>query len=232
MNTVPKIIAIDGPAAAGKGTLAKRLADHFNMALLDTGRLYRAVGLKLVNSGEGAEDAEAAEKAARSLGPDDLENPDLKSDEAANAASKVAAIAGVRAALLEFQRNFAENPPPDKAGKARKGAVLDGRDIGTTVCRGAPVKLFITARPEVRAARRLKELRERGGEAIYARVLSDMKERDARDSSRQTSPLEPARDACHIDTSDMNADQVFQAALDHIRSRLGKRMSPAGKPSI
>ncbi len=229
---VPKIIAIDGPAAAGKGTLAKRLADHFGLALLDTGRLYRAVGLKLVNSGGGAEDAEAAEKAARSLGPDDLENPDLKSDQAANAASKVAAIAGVRTALLEFQRNFAENPPPDKAGKARNGAVLDGRDIGTTVCRGAPVKLFITARPEVRAARRLKELQERGGEAIYARVLSDMKERDARDSSRQTSPLEPAPDACHIDTSDMNADQVFQAALDHIRSRLRKRMSPAGKLSI
>ncbi len=214
----PKIIAIDGPAAAGKGTLAKRLADHFNMALLDTGRLYRAVGLKTVRAGASADDPGKAAEAARSLGPDDLENPDLKSDEAANAASKVAVIPGVRATLLEFQRDFAENPPPDEAGKARNGAVLDGRDIGTMVCPGAEVKLFITARPEVRAARRLKELQERGGEAIYARVLSDMKERDARDSSRETSPLEPAADACRIDTSDMDADQVLQAALDHIRS--------------
>jgi len=224
---IPKIIAIDGPAAAGKGTLAKRLADYFNMALLDTGRLYRAVGLKIVRAGVSADDARAAEAAARGLGPDDLENPDLKSDEAANAASKVAAIAGVRAALLEFQRDFAENPPPDKAGKARNGAVLDGRDIGATVCPDAPVKLFITAKPEVRAARRLKELQERGGEAIYARVLSDMKERDARDSSRETSPLKPAVDACHIDTSDLDADQVLQAALDYILSLFPPESSPA-----
>ena len=228
---VPRIIAIDGPAAAGKGTLAKRLADHFNMALLDTGRLYRAVGLKIVRAGVSLDDSreytEAAAEAARSLGPDDLENPDLKSDQAANAASKVAVIAGVRRALLEFQRDFAENPPPDKAGKVRNGAVSDGRDIGAMVCPEAPVKLFITASPEVRAARRLKELQERGGEAIYARVLSDMKERDARDSSRETSPLRPAADACHIDTSDLNADQVFQAALDHI----GSLFPPDGSPA-
>jgi cytidylate kinase len=217
---VPEIIAIDGPAAAGKGTLAKRLADHFGLALLDTGSLYRAVGLKIVRAGGSLDDPLTAAEAARRLCPDDLENPDLKSDEAAAAASKVAVIPPVRAALLEFQRNFAQNPPPDKAGKARKGAVLDGRDIGTVVCPAAPVKLFITASPEVRAARRLKELQERGGEAIYARVLSDMKERDARDSGRETSPLKPATDACHIDTSDLDADQVFQAALDHIRSLL------------
>lgn len=223
----PKIIAIDGPAAAGKGTLARRLADHFGMALLDTGRLYRAVGLKIVRAGGSLEDAKAAAEAARRLCPDDLENPDLKSDEAANAASKVAAIPDVRAALLEFQRDFARNPPPDKAGKARNGAVLDGRDIGTVVCPLAPVKLFITASAEVRAARRLKELQERGGEAIYARVLSDMKERDARDSSRETSPLEPATDACHIDTSDLDADQVFRAALDYIRSLFPPGIFPA-----
>jgi len=213
----PKIIAIDGPAAAGKGTLAKRLADHFGLALLDTGKLYRAVGLKLVRAGGSPEDAVLAEKTARSLCPADLDNPDLKIDDAANAASKVAVIAGVRAALLEFQRHFAENPP-DQDGTPRNGAVLDGRDIGTTVCPEAPVKLFITASPEVRARRRLKELQDRGGEAIYARVLSDMKERDARDSSRETSPLEPATDAYKLDTSDMDADQAFQAALDHIAS--------------
>ncbi len=209
------IIAIDGPAAAGKGTLAKRLAEHFGLALLDTGLLYRAVGMKLVRAGFDPEDAEAATEAARGLGPADLEAGDLRGDEAAQAASKVAAVPGVRAALLDFQRGFAA-APPDGA----KGAVLDGRDIGTVVCPDADGKFFINAGVEVRAARRVKELQERGLEAIYARVLDDMKERDARDQGRGVSPLKPAEDAFRIDTSDLDADQVFAAALDHISAQL------------
>ncbi len=211
------IIAIDGPAAAGKGTLAKRLAEHFGLALLDTGLLYRAVGMKLVRAGLDPEDADAATEAAQGLDADDLAAGDLRGDEAAQAASKVAVVPGVRAALLDFQRGFAASPP----GGA-KGAVLDGRDIGTVVCPDADAKLFINAGVEVRAARRVKELQGRGLEAIYARVLEDMKERDARDSGRGVSPLAPAEDALRIDTSDLDADQVFAAALDHI-SALSRR---------
>ena len=203
------IIAIDGPAAAGKGTLARRLAEHLKFAYLDTGLIYRAVGKKVTDMGADPEDAEVAETVARSLSAEDLEADGLRTDEAAQAASKVSAIPGVRAALLEFQRSFAAEPP---AGK--KGAVLDGRDIGTVVCPDAPVKLFVTASAEVRAERRFKELQDRGLEAIYARVLEDMKERDARDSSRATAPLEPAKDAHQIDTSALDADQVFAQALE------------------
>jgi len=205
------IIAIDGPAAAGKGTLARRLADHFSLALLDTGLLYRATGLKVLNSGGDPADVSAAAAAARALDPEDLKNPELRADGAANAASKVAVIPEVRAALLEFQRDFAKNPP-----NGAKGAVIDGRDIGTVVCPGADVKLFITASAEVRAERRLKELQERGLEAIYARVLQDMKERDARDSGRDVAPLKPAEDAFFLDTSGLDAEAVFATALDHI----------------
>ncbi|MEO5337750.1 MAG: (d)CMP kinase [Magnetospirillum sp. WYHS-4] len=208
------IIAIDGPAAAGKGTLAKRLAAHLDFAFLDTGLIYRATGMKVVRAGGDPSDVAAAEAAARSLAPEDMAAADLRLDEAAQAASKVAAIPGVRAALLDFQRAFALNPPD-----ARKGAVLDGRDIGTVVCPDAPAKLFVTARTEVRAERRLKELRARGEEAIYARVLQDMKERDARDSNRGVAPLEPAKDAFLLDTSDLDAEAVFAKALEFIGSR-------------
>ncbi len=207
------IIAIDGPAAAGKGTLARRLADHFGLALLDTGLLYRAVGMNLVRNGHDPNDAESAEAVAKGLKPEDLEAGDLRDDAAADVASRVSAIPGVRKALLEFQRKFAENPP----GGA-KGAVLDGRDIGTVVCPSADVKLFVTASVEVRAERRFKELRERGLDAIHGRVLADMKERDARDQDRAVSPLEPAEDAYQLDTSDWDADQAFAAALDFINS--------------
>ena len=162
------IIAIDGPAAAGKGTLAKRLAAHFGLAVLDTGLLYRAVGLKTVRRGADPNDADAAGAVARELGAGDLVDADLRGDEAANAASVVAAIPEVRAAVLEFQRAFARNPP----GNAQ-GAVLDGRDIVTVVCPQADVKLFVTAPVEVRAGRRLTELRERGLEAIHSRLLQD-----------------------------------------------------------
>lgn len=210
------IIAIDGPAAAGKGTLARRLAGHFGLAFLDTGLLYRTVGMNLVRKGGDTGDPAAAEAAAKSLKAEDLEAPDLRSDAAADAASRVSAFPTVRAQLLSFQRDFARSPP----GGA-PGAVLDGRDIGTVVCPDADVKIFVTARIEVRADRRFKELRERGLDVIHGRVLADMKERDARDSERAVSPLEPAGDAFQLDTSDLDADQVFAAALDFIGSGNG-----------
>jgi len=215
------IIAIDGPAAAGKGTLARRLADHFGLALLDTGLLYRAVGMKLVRNGQDTDDPAAAALAAETLTPQDLDADDLRTDAAADAASRVSALPKVRAALLEFQRSFAANPPDIAPGGAKgraKGAILDGRDIGTVVCPGADHKLFVTASVEVRAERRFKELRERGLDAIHGRVLADMKERDTRDSQRAVSPLEPAKDAFLLDTSDLDADQAFAAALNFINS--------------
>ncbi|PPR73166.1 MAG: Cytidylate kinase [Alphaproteobacteria bacterium MarineAlpha3_Bin2] len=211
------IIAIDGPAAAGKGTLAGRLADHFGLAILDTGILYRAVGMKLVREGGDPDDASAAADVARALAPADLDADDLRTDAAADAASRVSAVPAVRQALLEFQRAFAENPPDIASGNAN-GAILDGRDIGTVVCPNADCKLFITADVEVRAKRRFLELRERGLDAIHGRVLADMKERDARDSDRAVSPLEPAKDALQLDTSEMDADQAFAAALSFITS--------------
>ena len=211
------IIAIDGPAAAGKGTLAGRLADQFGLAILDTGILYRAVGIKLVREGGDPDDASAAADVARALAPADLDADDLRTDAAADAASRVSAVPAVRQALLEFQRAFAENPPDIASGNAN-GAILDGRDIGTVVCPNADCKLFITADVEVRAKRRFLELRERGLDAIHGRVLADMKERDARDSDRAVSPLEPAKDALQLDTSEMDADQAFAAALSFITS--------------
>ena len=208
------IIAIDGPAAAGKGTLARRLAEHFSLAYLDTGLIYRAVGRKVLDDGADANDAVAAGVVARALVPADLERDGLRTDETAQAASKVSAVPGVRAALLDFQRDFAQAPP---AGF--QGAVLDGRDIGTVVCPDADVKIFISADVEVRAKRRVKELQDRVGEAIYARVLENMMERDARDSDRAVSPLEPAADAHTLDTSNLDADQVLATALEIIGSR-------------
>ncbi len=218
MTGAPRTIAIDGPAAAGKGTLAKRLAEHFNLALLDTGLLYRAVGAKVINQGVDLTAPEhyqePAGEVARSLTPQDIEADGLRTDETAQAASMVSAVPAVRSALLDFQRNFASNPP----GGA-KGAILDGRDIGTVVCPDADAKLFISASTEVRAKRRFKELQDRGLKAIYARVLEDMEERDARDRGRDVSPLEPAEDAFELDTSDLDADQAYAAALDYIQNR-------------
>ena len=207
------IIAIDGPAAAGKGTLARRLAQHLNLAYLDTGLIYRAVGKKMLIVGADPENAAASEAEARAMRSEDLLLEGLRTDEVAQMASKVSAVPGVRAALLEFQRNFATSPPIGKAG-----TVLDGRDIGTVVCPEAPHKLFVTASMKVRAERRVKELQDRGLKAIYSRVFEDMKERDARDSERAVSPLEPAMDAHTLNTSNLSADQVFQAALQLIGS--------------
>lgn len=207
------IIAIDGPAAAGKGTLARRLADELGFDYLDTGLIYRAVGMNVLRAGFDPADVAKAEAAACALQPADLAADDLRADEAAQAASKVAAIAGVRAALLDFQRRFAARPP------GGKGAVLDGRDIGTVVCPDAPIKLFVTASLEKRADRRVKELRQRGLAVIPDTVLAEMRERDERDSKRAVAPLVPAHDAIVLDTSDLDADAAFDAAVAFIRSK-------------
>lgn len=192
----PFTIAIDGPAAAGKGTISKAVAAHFDLAHLDTGLLYRAVGARMLQG----EDPIAV---AQTLAAGDLENPALRTAEVAQAASKVAAIPDVRAALLEFQRAFAR-----RSG----GAVLDGRDIGTVICPQAEVKLFVTASAEVRAQRRLAELTERGFETNYDSVLEDVRARDHRDTNRADAPLKPAEDAVVVDTSEMSiADAVAKA---------------------
>ncbi|MBO4520208.1 MAG: (d)CMP kinase [Alphaproteobacteria bacterium] len=213
------IIAIDGPAAAGKGTLAQNLAKHFNYAFLDTGRLYRAVGYAVLQAKQDPSDEKEATKAAKAFDPKSinqiLSNPALREEATGNAASKVAVIPAVRAALLQLQRDFAEHPFFED-GTAAKGAVLDGRDIGTVVCPKADVKFFVTASAEVRADRRFKELKEAGKPADYDVILKDIKERDERDSKRAAAPLKPAEDAYLLDTSNMNATQAYQAALDFI----------------
>ncbi len=202
-------IAIDGPAAAGKGTLARRLAAEYNLAYLDSGSLYRGTALTLLREGLESPDDSAAVAAAQRLRPELLTDPELRAEATGRLASRVAAIPPVRAALLDWQRDFAKHPP---AGK--QGAVLDGRDIGTVVLPDAMVKLFITASDEARAMRRFRELQARGETAIYARVLEDMRERDGRDTARSTAPMRPAEDALIIDTSALDADQVFRLAKD------------------
>lgn len=203
------VIAIDGPSAAGKGTLARRLAAHFGLPHLDTGLLYRAVGLKAEQTGQ------PPEEVAAGLEPADLANPELRTDVAGQAASKVAALPEVRAKLLDFQKKFASQA---------SGAVLDGRDVGTVICPGAPIKLFVTASAEARAERRYRELRAKGVDTIKPRVLAEMAERDRRDSERAAAPLKAAPDAYHLDTSDMDADAAFAAALAFIE-RKGFRSS-------
>lgn len=212
------IIAVDGPVAAGKGTLARNLAAELGLAYLDTGSIYRAVGAKILDRGEDPGDPVAALRAAEELVPGDLARDDLRQERVGLAASTVAVNTQVRAALLSFQRDFAASPPDLAAGPAA-GAVLDGRDIGTVVCPDADLKFFVTATPEARAERRHKELIERGDESIYARVLQDLMDRDARDSQRVTAPLKPADDAVYLDTSTMEAGEVLEAALDIIRQR-------------
>ena len=214
MRDSPVVVAVDGPAASGKGTVARRLAERLGFARLDTGLLYRAVAKRVIDGGGDPADGAEAARAARALRTDDLAGEGLRDETVAAAASVVAADAGVRAALLDFQRGFAADPPGAVAG-----AVLDGRDIGTVVCPDARVKLFLDASPEVRALRRVRELRERGSDAIYAAVLRDMEARDARDRGRAAAPLAPAEDAFVIDTSTMNADEVFREALAHFDAR-------------
>lgn len=196
-------IAIDGPAAAGKGTISRRVAAHFGLAHLDTGLLYRAVGRRLL-------DGTDPEEAARALTADELDETALRTDAVAQAASRVAVIPEVRAALLDFQRAFARRDG---------GAVLDGRDIGTVICPEAEAKLFVTASAEVRAERRWKELTERGFEVTRDEVLADVRERDARDMDRAEAPMRPADDAVEIDTSTMDIEQAVAAAIAAVEAR-------------
>jgi cytidylate kinase len=214
----PFVVAIDGPAASGKGTLAHRLAERFGLAHLDTGKLYRATAFLVLDAGVDPADPAAALKAAKRVDPALLADRRLLAEDVAAAASVVAAIPEVRAALLAFQRDFAVRPPAPSCG-----AILDGRDIGTVVCPDAVVKLFVTASPEARAERRVRELRGRGAASIYGDVLQDMKERDARDSLRRVAPLAAAPDAETIDTTRLDADQVFEQASEIIARALSAR---------
>ncbi len=204
------IIAIDGPAAAGKGTLARRLAAHFNLPFLDTGLLYRATGRRVLDLGGDPSDPAVAEAAARALLADDTQRADLRGPAADLAASLVAGIAGVRATLLEFQRGFGRS----------HGAVLDGRDIGTVIFPDAEVKLYVTASVEARGFRRWRELEARGVAADLATVTSEIRTRDAADEARSTAPLVAAEDAMTIDTTELDADSVFRLALEMIGARL------------
>ena len=197
-------VAIDGPAAAGKGTVSRAVAEHFGFAHLDTGLLYRAVGAKVL---EGM----TAEEAALTLVAGDLENDQLRTNAVAEAASRAAAIPEVRAALVDFQRSFAM-----RAG----GAVLDGRDIGTVICPDAQVKLFVTATPEVRAERRFAELTAKGFDVTLADVLAEVEARDARDSTRAEAPLKPAEDAVEMDTSTMDISTAVARAIELIAARM------------
>jgi cytidylate kinase len=198
-------IAIDGPAAAGKGTLSRALAAAFGLAHLDTGLIYRATGRRTL-------DGTGALEAAQSLTAADLEADDLRTPDVARAASVVAAIPEVRAALVDFQRAFA---------RRQGGAVLDGRDIGTVICPEAEMKFFVTASDEVRAERRYAELIESGHDVTLASVLADLRERDARDSARAAAPLKPAEDAEVLDTSEMDIDTAVATAIAMVTARTG-----------
>tara|TARA_A100001037_G_scaffold287687_1_gene297487 strand:- start:198 stop:851 length:654 start_codon:yes stop_codon:yes gene_type:complete len=210
------VIAIDGSAASGKGTLSRRLAEHFGYAYLDTGLLYRAMAYLTLSLWTERNDIseEMINLAASSITPNILQNAALRDERVTERASILATIPKVRAALILQQRVFAKNPPDNAIG-----AILDGRDIGTVICPNATFKFFVDADIEVRAARRVKELLERGVEAIYARVLQDMKERDVRDSTRNLAPSVPAEDAFVIDTTKLNAEAAFTAALEFIQER-------------
>lgn len=198
------IIAIDGPAASGKGTLARRLAAHFGLPHLDTGLLYRATACALLDEGRPLDDVAAAVAAARGLALSDFDATRLRTREMGEAASLVAAMPEVRAALIDLQRGFASR---------LEGAVLDGRDIGTVVCPDAPVKIFVTASAETRAQRRALELASQGEKVDYAHVLADIKKRDERDSERSAAPLKAAPDAIILDTTDLDIEAAFRAAL-------------------
>ena len=245
-NIITPIIAIDGPAASGKGTLARNIAAALGYAHMDTGALYRAVAYEVLQAGGDPDDESQAIRAAHNLiekinaascpdnalhnvsaeGESDvampppsfdkiLDNPALREDHVGSAASKVAAVPAVRTAMIQLQRDFAKSP-----AAPYKGAVLDGRDIGTIIAPQAPVKFFITADTETRAKRRFKELQSRGINATYGTVLADLRERDARDAGRATSPMIPADDAYHLDTSTLTPDQALEKALEVIASRL------------
>jgi CMP/dCMP kinase len=207
------IIAIDGPAASGKGTLAKRVAEHFGLPCLDTGLLYRAVAREVLARGASLEDEDVAVEAARRLDPVALADPRLRLPGVGDAASTVARIAAVRTALLDFQREFARRSP---------GAVLDGRDIGTVVCPYADVKIFITADLEVRARRRFLELQARGEPVSFENVLALIRRRDERDTGRASAPLRRADDAILLDTTNLDIDAAVDAAVGLIKRKIGQ----------
>lgn len=205
MNAAPLIIAIDGPAASGKGTLARRLAAHYGLRHLDTGLTYRAVAAVLLESGADLTDEAAAEVAAAALDISALDHGPLSAHGIAEAASRIAVLPALRRQLVKKQRAFAAPPP---------GAVIDGRDIGTVVCPDAAAKLYLSASPEIRARRRTAEMRQRGVAIDEAAVLADLRRRDERDASRADSPQRPASDAHLLDTSEMTIEAAFRAAVD------------------
>lgn len=202
------IIAIDGPSASGKGTLAIKLAKHFNITHLDTGLLYRALGLKILNTKTDESDIEAICTLAKNLTPDDFKSEKLKTEEIGHIASKISTIQKVRDILLDLQRKIAYN---------KKGAVLDGRDIGTVVCPDAGYKFFLDATIEERAKRRYKELKEKNMDVVYEDILQKLKVRDKRDSERANSPLKKADDAIEVDTTNMTRQEVFDYVLSFIK---------------
>ncbi|HEX7533020.1 MAG TPA: (d)CMP kinase [Methyloceanibacter sp.] len=207
------IIAIDGPAASGKGTLGKRVAAHYRLAHLDTGTLYRAVARDILARGADPTDAGAAAAAARALDPTSLTDPLLRAQALGETASVVARHPEVREALLAYQRGFARRKP---------GAVLDGRDIGTVICPDADVKLFVTATPEERARRRFRELEENGTPVTEAEVMADIRRRDERDGNRAAAPLVRAEDAVLLDTTNLDIDAAFRAAIESIDGALAR----------
>lgn len=219
------IITIDGPAAAGKGTLAAALAKHYKLAYFDTGMVYRAVGLQMVLDKLDLSDENAAEKIAKQLTFEKMmelsRHPDFRSDIGGQAASKVSAFSKVRAALLKMQQNFSLNPV-FADGTPANGAVYDGRDTGTVVCPDADIKFFVIASAEVRAERRYKEFIAKGIKTTLKKVLEDMLERDKRDSERAAAPLKPAKDAILLDTSDMSAEQEIAEAVNIIEAKINK----------
>jgi CMP/dCMP kinase len=212
------IIAIDGTAASGKGTLGKRLAAHYRLRHLDTGLIYRAVTKALLDAGDRLDDVERAVAAAKALDPGGFDEKVLKSHAIGEAASIVSALPEVRAALLAFQRDFGRAPP---------GAVLDGRDIGTVIFPDADVKIYIDAMPEVRARRRAAEIAAAGGAVSEAEVLADIRRRDQRDMLRAAAPLKPATDAHLIDSSQLDIDAVVRAAIDIVERARRPSSSPA-----
>lgn len=197
------VIAVDGPAASGKGTIAGRLAALYGYPLLDTGLLYRAVGVAVLDGGGDLDDPIAAEAVARALDLSALDRTEVRTRAAGEAASRVAVHPGVRAALLDLQRTFADRQP---------GSVIDGRDIGTVIAPHAPAKLFVTARPEIRAERRWKQLMGQGETVAFEDILADIHKRDARDGGRKDAPMAQAADAVLLDTSEMTIEQAFDAA--------------------
>lgn len=221
MSENTNIIAIDGPAASGKGTLSRALADTLNFAHMDTGALYRAVALELLQvkgnpelEGDALSGVQALEEKIRD-GKNPLNNPALRTDEIAQAASKVAALGEARARLVDLQRDFAQHP-----GTVYQGAILDGRDIGTVICPEAKVKLYVTADIEIRAQRRMKELQSKGLEVTYSAVLDDMRARDERDQARKEAPLRLSEDAFVIDSSHLTQGEMLEMALDYAKKAL------------